>query len=48
MFAFVYLLLFAVFVFLLNEKIKHGPSEEDLVPTGRLASGLAASKGRAQ
>jgi hypothetical protein len=34
------LLLFAVFLFLLNEKIKHGPDEADLVPTGKLALGL--------
>ena len=39
MFAFVYLLLFAVFIFLLNEKIRHGPDDADLVPTGKLASG---------
>jgi cytochrome d ubiquinol oxidase subunit I len=30
MFSFIYLLLFAVFVFLLNEKIKHGPSDDEL------------------
>jgi len=47
MFAFVYLLLFAVFVFLLNEKIRHGPDESDLVPTGRLALGLGDTKGGA-
>ncbi len=40
MFMVVYLLLFAVFLFLLNEKIKHGPDEADLVPTGKLALGL--------
>jgi len=37
MFAFVYLLLFAVFIFLLNEKIQHGPDEADLTPSGKLA-----------
>jgi cytochrome d ubiquinol oxidase subunit I len=37
MFAFIYLLLFAVFVFLLNEKIQHGPDEADLTPSGKLA-----------
>ncbi len=38
MFAVVYLLLFAVFVFLLNDKIQHGPDEADLEPTGKLRS----------
>ena len=33
MFSMVYALLFAVFVFLLNHKIQHGPDEADLVPT---------------
>jgi cytochrome d ubiquinol oxidase subunit I len=37
MFAFIYLLLFAVFIFLLNEKIQHGPDDADLTPTGKLA-----------
>jgi cytochrome d ubiquinol oxidase subunit I len=37
MFAFIYALLFAVFVFLLNEKIQHGPDDADLTPTGKLA-----------
>lgn len=46
MFAFVYLLLFAVFIFLLNEKIRHGPDDADLVPTGKLA-GLMQAKGGA-
>ena len=32
MFALVYALLFAVFVFLLNHKIQHGPEESDLPP----------------
>jgi cytochrome d ubiquinol oxidase subunit I len=32
MFAFVYLLLFSVFVYLLNHKIQHGPDEADLLP----------------
>lgn len=48
MFGFVYFLLFAVFVFLLNQKIKHGPSEDDLHPTGRLAAALANRKEMAQ
>jgi cytochrome d ubiquinol oxidase subunit I len=41
MFMLVYLLLFAVFLFLLNDKIKHGPDEADLVPGGKLALGFA-------
>lgn len=31
MFTFVYVLLFAVFVYLLNDKIQHGPDETDLI-----------------
>jgi len=38
LFAIIYLLLFAVFVYVLNDKIKHGPDESDLTPTGRLAA----------
>ncbi|MFN3409217.1 MAG: cytochrome ubiquinol oxidase subunit I [Limisphaerales bacterium] len=37
LFALIYVLLFAVFVYLLNDKIKHGPDDADLVPTGKLA-----------
>jgi cytochrome d ubiquinol oxidase subunit I len=37
LFSFVYLLLFAVFVYLLNDKIQHGPDAADLTPTGKLA-----------
>lgn len=47
LFAFVYLLLFAVFVYLLNDKIHHGPDEEDLHPGGKLADALAAPHHRA-
>jgi cytochrome d ubiquinol oxidase subunit I len=32
----VYVLLFAVFIYLLNDKIQHGPDEADLIPTGKL------------
>lgn len=39
LFTLVYLLLFAVFVYLLNEKIQHGPDPADLKPGGKLASG---------
>jgi cytochrome d ubiquinol oxidase subunit I len=37
LFAAVYALLFAVFVYLLNDKIHHGPDEADLEPHGKLA-----------
>ena len=37
LFSAVYLLLFAVFVYLLNDKIQHGPDDGDLVPSGKLA-----------
>lgn len=37
LFAFIYLLLFAVFVYLLNDKIQHGPDAADLTPSGKLA-----------
>ena len=47
MFIVVYLLLFAAFIFLLNEKIRHGPDETDLPPTGKLALGFSAAKGGA-
>ncbi|HLP77228.1 MAG TPA: cytochrome ubiquinol oxidase subunit I [Candidatus Paceibacterota bacterium] len=36
LFTFIYLLLFAVFIYLLNDKIQHGPDESDLVPAGKL------------
>lgn len=36
LFALVYALLFAVFIFLLNHKIQHGPDEADLLPVGPL------------
>jgi len=44
MFGLVYLLLFAVFVFLLNEKIRHGPDDGDLQPAGKWALGFAGRK----
>jgi len=37
MFTLIYLLLFVCFVYLLNEKIQHGPADADLTPTGKLA-----------
>jgi len=36
LFTFIYFLLFAVFIYLLNDKIQHGPDEQDLVPSGKL------------
>jgi cytochrome d ubiquinol oxidase subunit I len=47
LFTMIYALLFAVFVYLLNEKIQHGPDEEDLVPAGKLALGLPRRKSEA-
>jgi cytochrome d ubiquinol oxidase subunit I len=41
----VYLLLFAVFVFLLNDKIRHGPDDGDLQPAGKWALGFRAKGG---
>jgi cytochrome d ubiquinol oxidase subunit I len=37
LFGAVYILLFAVFVYLLNDKIQHGPDDSDLLPSGKLA-----------
>ena len=37
LFTFIYFLLFSVFVYLLNDKIQHGPHDEDLIPSGKLA-----------
>ncbi len=37
LFTLVYVLLLAVFIYLLNDKIKHGPDDADLIPTGKLA-----------
>src|SRR5471032_2646137 len=37
LFSFIYFLLFAVFIYLLNDKIQHGPHDDDLIPSGKLA-----------
>jgi cytochrome bd ubiquinol oxidase subunit I len=37
LFSLVYGLLFAVFLYLLNDKIHHGPDDADLTPSGKLA-----------
>lgn len=37
LFLFIYTLLFAVFVYLLNHKIQQGPDDADLIPSGKLA-----------
>ncbi|HUB86558.1 MAG TPA: cytochrome ubiquinol oxidase subunit I [Verrucomicrobiae bacterium] len=37
LFTIIYFLLFAVFIYLLNDKIQHGPDEQDLTPSGKLA-----------
>jgi cytochrome d ubiquinol oxidase subunit I len=47
MFTAVYLLLFAAFIFLLNDKIRHGPDATDLQPTGKLALGFKPAPGGA-
>jgi cytochrome d ubiquinol oxidase subunit I len=37
LFTVIYFLLFAVFIYLLNDKIQHGPDDADLIPSGKLA-----------
>ena len=37
LFTFLYFLLFSVFIYLLNDKIQHGPHDDDLIPSGKLA-----------
>jgi cytochrome d ubiquinol oxidase subunit I len=37
LFTLIYALLFTVFIYLLNDKIQHGPDEADLTPSGKLA-----------
>jgi cytochrome d ubiquinol oxidase subunit I len=37
LFTLIYFLLFAVFLYLLNDKIQHGPHADDLIPAGKLA-----------
>jgi cytochrome d ubiquinol oxidase subunit I len=37
LFTFIYFLLFAVFIYLLNDKIQHGPHDDDFIPSGKLA-----------
>jgi len=37
LFTLIYSLLFAVFIYLLNDKIQHGPDDSDLIPSGKLA-----------
>jgi cytochrome d ubiquinol oxidase subunit I len=40
LFSLVYVLLFAVFLYLLDDKIRHGPDAADLTPSGKLAMPL--------
>jgi cytochrome d ubiquinol oxidase subunit I len=47
LFTFIYLLLFVLFVYLLNDKIHHGPDDTDLTPTGKHALGGVGGKGGA-
>lgn len=44
LFMLIYVLLFAVFVYLLNDKIQHGPDEADLKPTGKLADAIGGHR----
>ena len=37
LFTLIYSLLFAVFIYLLNDKIQHEPDDADLIPSGKLA-----------
>jgi cytochrome bd ubiquinol oxidase subunit I len=37
LFTIIYFLLFIVFIYLLNDKIRNGPHEDDLIPSGKLA-----------
>jgi cytochrome d ubiquinol oxidase subunit I len=37
LFTLVYALLFTLFIYLLNDKISHGPDESDLLEAGKLA-----------
>jgi cytochrome d ubiquinol oxidase subunit I len=37
LFTLIYLLLLALFIYLLNDKIQHGPEAADLTPSGKLA-----------
>jgi cytochrome d ubiquinol oxidase subunit I len=37
LFTLIYCLLFSVFIYLLNDKIQHGPLADDLIPAGKLA-----------
>jgi cytochrome d ubiquinol oxidase subunit I len=48
MFMLVYLLLFAVFIYLLNDKIRHGPDDADLQPAGKWALGFKSAAGGAK
>ena len=44
LFTLVYILLLAVFLYLLNEKIQHGPDEADLFTSGKLATAQQETK----
>jgi cytochrome d ubiquinol oxidase subunit I len=37
LFTVIYFLLFTVFIYLLHQKIQHGPDDADLIPAGKLA-----------
>ena len=44
LFTLIYMLLFAVFIYLLNDKIQHGPDAADLKPTGKLADAIGGHR----
>jgi len=44
LFTFIYFLLFAVFIYLLNDKIQHGPDDTDLTPTGKLSEAIGGHR----
>jgi cytochrome d ubiquinol oxidase subunit I len=45
LFTFIYVLLFMLFIYLLNDKIHHGPDDADLAPASKHALGVVGSKG---
>ena len=48
MFTVVYLLLFAVFVFLLNDKIRHGPDDARPAAGRQVGAGFQIRRGRSE
>jgi cytochrome d ubiquinol oxidase subunit I len=46
LFTIIYFLLFAVFIYLLNDKIRHGPHQDELIPAGKLVLPEPLARGR--